>query len=291
MRATGLLSSLLTFLWLFSTVSASWRWSPLDTHAMIRRQDNNQNNNNDESTTASPRSTPSNSASASRTASNDDENASASATASETDSNSSEETESASRTGSASGNSTRTTSKPKSTNVDPRLPAGGIELLTPAATEGAQYYKVGDWITFEWNYTSLSNTPAAVDVYATCMLNQATYTIASNMSVEETGKVLWQPNPSEETAGFPIATYTLVIHDAAKDPTQVASAGDLGTFNQFRFGMYTPQPYTPLNEFKCSTCSAGISLLEQQALSVMGITGLVSVVSFMWFINGVGLLG
>jgi hypothetical protein len=256
---------------------------------MIRRQDDNDNENNDESTTASPRSTPS-SASASRTASNDDDSESASATASESNSDSSE-TESASGTGSGSSNSTRTTSRPKSTNVDPRLPAGGISLLVPAQTDGAQYYKVGEWITFEWNYTSLSNTPAAVDVYATCTLNQATYTIASNMSVEETGKVLWQPDPSAESLGFPIATYTLIIHDAAKDPTQVASAGDLGTFNQFRFGMYTKQPYTPLNEFKCSTCSAGISLLEQQALSVMGITTLVSAVSFMWFINGVGLLG
>ena len=164
--------------------------------------------------------------------------------------------------------------------------------MEPAITSGAQYYRVGQSVTFEWNYTSLVNTPSFIDVFATCNLNQATYTIAANMSVQETGRVVWDTgNQDNITAAFPVATYTLVIHDAAKDPTQVAAAGDLGAFNQFRFGMYTGQPYTPLNEFKCSTCNAGASLspFERQALSVLGVTAAVTVLSFTWFANGAGL--
>lgn len=164
--------------------------------------------------------------------------------------------------------------------------------MTPAATAASQYYKVGDFITFEWNYTSLSNTPAAVDVFATCALNQATYTIASNMTVGETGRVIWDTgDQAAVTAAYPVATYTLFIHDSARDPTQAASAGDLAAFNQFRFGMYTGQPYTPLNEFKCSTCNAALSLHEQQALGVIGVTAVVTILSFTWFANGAGLLG
>jgi len=283
MRASGLVNTLLAFVLLFTTVSASW-WSPLEENALVGRQnddDNTSSGNNDNDQTTSGDS-------ASRTATDEDSSASASNSDSqETDS------ESASGTGSRSGSGSRTTSsRTRTTNVDPRLPAGGVELITPAATACSQYYKVGDTITFEWNYTSLSNTPSAIDIFATCSLNQATYTISSNMSVEETGKVLWDTGDSANvSAPFPVATYTLFIHDAARDPTQVASAGDLGVFNQFRFGMYTPQPYTPLNEFKCSTCSAALSLYEQQALGVLGVTAVVTVLSFSWFANGFGLLG
>lgn len=281
MRANSLVNSVFAFLLLFSTVSASWWWSPLGENALARRQNNNDNtssgNNNDETTTGG--------ASASRTATDGDSSASA------TDSGS-EESTSGSRTGTAtrSGSESRTSNSTRTTLVDPRLPAGGIQLVTPAATGGSQYYKVGDFITFEWNYTSLSNTPAAVDVYATCSLNQATYTIASNMSVEETGRIIWDTGDSaSNTDPFPVATYTLIIHDSAKDPSQVASAGDLAAYNQFRFGMYTGQPYTPLNEFKCSTCSGAFSLHERQALGVLTVTAVVTVLSFSWFANGFGL--
>lgn len=112
------------------------------------------------------------------------------------------------------------------------------------------------------------------------------------MSVEETGRVIWDTGDNQVNSDpFPVATYQLYIFDAARDPTQVASAGDLGVFNNFRFGMYTGQPYTPLNEFKCSTCSAAFSLHERQALGVLTVTAVVTVLSFSWFANGVGLFG
>lgn len=115
-------------------------------------------------------------------------------------------------------------------------------MITPAAIDGVQYYKVGDQITFKWNYTSLSVTPSAIDVLASCSMNAATYTISSNMSVEETGAVTWDTGEYQSTATnpFPVASYTLIIHDAAKDVTDVASAGYLNAYSQYVFGMYTP---------------------------------------------------
>jgi hypothetical protein len=37
-----------------------------------------------------------------------------------------------------------------------------------------------------------------------------------------------------------VASYTLIIHDSSKDITDIPSAGFLGTFEQYVFGMYTP---------------------------------------------------
>lgn len=122
-------------------------------------------------------------------------------------------------------------------------------MVTPAATEGSQYYKVGDFVTFKWNYTSLSVTPSAIDVMASCSENHQMYTIALNQSVDATGAVTWDTGKYQKTASIPLVveTYTLVIYDAAQDATATAKAGYLGSFNQFQFGMYTPQEYTPLN--------------------------------------------
>ena len=115
-------------------------------------------------------------------------------------------------------------------------------MITPALIDGPQYYKVGDIVTFAWNYTSLSVTPSAIDVLASCQLNQATYTLTSNMSVEATGAFTWDTGGQDATATnpFPVASYTLIILDASKDITDVPSAGFLGAYQQYVFGMYTP---------------------------------------------------
>lgn len=121
-------------------------------------------------------------------------------------------------------------------------------MITPAAIAGQQFYKVGEWVTFAWNYTSLSVTPSAVDVLATCTANQATYTLAVNQSVQETGVVLWDTGAYQSTASVPLLTnmYTLIIYDSNGSPTDTPRAGYLGAYKQFIFGMYTPQPYVPL---------------------------------------------
>jgi hypothetical protein len=160
------------------------------------------------------------------------------------DDNKASTTGKASGSGQASGGS-KTTAKPKVTSYDPRLPAGGVSMVTPNALAGDQFYKVGNFITFAWNYTSLSVTPSAIDVLASCSANQATYTIAVNVSAQET-KVVWDTaNTPSGQAPFLTEKYTLLIYDAESSVTAAPRPGYLGVFNQFTFGMYTPQPYVP----------------------------------------------
>jgi hypothetical protein len=137
----------------------------------------------------------------------------------------------------------KTTGKPKTTSFDPRLPAGGVSMVTPNALAGDQFYKVGDFVTFAWNYTSLSAPPTSIDVLASCSANQATYTIAVNISAEQT-KVVWDTeNTPSGQAPFLTEKYTLLIYDSSLSVTAAPRPGYLGVFNQFTFGMYTPQAY------------------------------------------------
>jgi hypothetical protein len=119
-------------------------------------------------------------------------------------------------------------------------------MVTPNALAGTQFYKVGDWVTFAWNYTSLSVTPTAIDVLASCTANQATYTISVNMSATET-EVLWNTkNTPEGQAPFLTENYKLLIYDSDLSATAAPRAGYLGAFTGFTFGMYLPQEYVSL---------------------------------------------
>lgn len=132
-----------------------------------------------------------------------------------------------------------------SISINPAAGAGGISLITPAAT-ATTYYKIGHNVTFAWNYTSLSVTPSAVDVVASCSANSATYTLTSNMTVKETGSVVWDTNATQ-TIPFLTATYTLFVVDSDKSLGDTARAGHLSSQIGFNFGMYWPQKATPLN--------------------------------------------
>ncbi|KAI9732616.1 MAG: hypothetical protein M1834_003952 [Cirrosporium novae-zelandiae] len=125
---------------------------------------------------------------------------------------------------------------------------GGVSLLTPASTT-TTYFKIGDYVTFVWNYTSLSVTPSGIDVMATCSINSEMYTLTRNMSVDPTGHFTWDTGKYQSTATVPllVETYTLVIMDAKLDISATASAGHLSVYDTWTFGMYTPQAYTPLN--------------------------------------------
>lgn len=149
-------------------------------------------------------------------------------------------------------------------------------------------------MTFAWNYTSLEATPTAVNVMASCSANSELYTISMNMSVgDTTGAVTWDTGSYQSTAAvpLPVATYTLVIYDAASEVTAVAAAGYLGAYDSYSFGMYTPQPYTPLADgFQCATCSAALSSMERQALGFMFTMGTITVLSFTWFVGGLNII-
>jgi len=164
-------------------------------------------------------------------------------------------------------------------------------MLTPSAIAAPSYYKIGDFVTFAWNYTSLSVTPSAIDVVASCQRNDQVYTIATNQSLNGTQAVTWDTGAYQGTATVPLLTetYTLVVYDVDKGISAAPSAGYFGVFNQFTFGMYTPQPSTPLNEYKCATCSSGISDMERATLKFMLGMAIVTVLSFTWFVGGLGI--
>lgn len=137
-------------------------------------------------------------------------------------------------------------------------------MMTPASTS-TTYYMIGQNVTFVWNYTSLSVTPSAVDVVASCSLNSATYTLASNMSVKATGSVVWDTGKYQASATIPLltATYTLYVYDASEPINAPAKAGYLSSNYGYYFGMYIPQKYTPLNgESLTTTCSSSLPYQE-----------------------------
>lgn len=245
-------------------------------NVLFGRQDDNSDNNSD-----SPQSTPPPSSSRPTPTSNDEDNNESSSTASG---------RSASGSARVTGSGTRvTTGKPKATSFDPRLPAGGISMVTPNALAGDQYYKVGDWVTFAWNYTSVSVMPSAIDVLASCTANQATYTIAVNMSAAQT-QVLWDTkNTPEGQAPFLTEKYTLLIYDSELSASAPARAGYLGAYSGFTFGMYTPQPYVPWAEYKCANCNGALSQFEKMTIKTILMTTGTTIGSVLYFTHAFGL--
>lgn len=286
MRPTELLTSTL----LFAAASTAWSPFPALERNIEARQDATttsfnldytgvQGNTATTSTTSAESASGSDSASGSNTATGSDTTTGSDSTASIT---------------SSQANSSQTTdqsSEATTKTYDARLPAGGVSMITPAAI-ATQYYKIKDQVTFAWNYTSLSATPSAVDVLASCSVNNEIYTIASNMTITGPSQsVTWDTGAYQSTATVPLLTetYTLIIHDAAKDISAVPMAGYLGTYDSFTFGMYVPQVYTPLAEYHCATCSSALSLTEQQTMGFMCGMAVLTVLSFGWFSGMAGI--
>ena len=169
-------------------------------------------------------------------------------------------------------------------------------MITPAAILGPQYYKIGndhvtEFITFKWNYTSLSATPNAVDILASCSLNQQTYTIALNQSIPRgtPQAITWDTGEYAKSGiELPMATYTLIVYDSESSPDAIARAGYLGTYNQLAFGLYEPKAPTPIGRFVCVGCN-GAGTLERQTLGFMFGTVALTVLSFGWFTGVAGL--
>jgi len=166
-------------------------------------------------------------------------------------------------------------------------------MITPNPQSSSSYYKVGNYLTFAWNMTSLSITPTALDILATCTANQATYTIAMNQTINGTeGAVTWDTGEYQSTATISLLTetYTLIIHDAALDATATAPYGGLPAFSQFRFAMYTPQPADTNGPtgIRCITCSGAMSQSERQTLGFVFGMAAIAVVSFTCFAGSFG---
>lgn len=119
--------------------------------------------------------------------------------------------------------------------------------MTNPASTSTTYYKIGQNITFGWNFTSVEVTPTAVDVIASCSSNRATYTLASNVTYSNATSVIWETDNYGPDSQSPLLTahYTLIIYEAGTSPTDVAGAGELGPAS-YTFAMYATQSYTPL---------------------------------------------
>ncbi|KAJ5804861.1 hypothetical protein N7474_010748 [Penicillium riverlandense] len=182
--------------------------------------------------------------------------------------------------------STKSETTTTSISINPAAAAGGISMITPASSS-TTYYRIGQNVTFVWNYTSLSVTPSYVNVVASCSLNSETYTISSNMSVKPTGSVVWD---TDATMTVPLltATYTLYVYDASKSLGDIPSAGHLSSLVGYDFGMYIKLPYTPLGQFKCATCNSALSDIQRMGLKFTFGMAAITVASFTWFAGGFG---
>lgn len=193
----------------------------------------------------------------------------------------------------SNGNAT-TATKSHITSYDARLPAGGVSMMTPAVASGEQYFKIGDFVTFGWNYTSLEATPTAVNVMATCTANKQLYTISTNLTLaNNTNAVTWDTGSYQATAvqnPLLTETYTLIIYDAASSISATPQAGYLAVYDSYTFGMYSPQAYTPLGDYECVTCSGALSEMERRALGMVIGMSILTVLSFTWFVGGTGVI-
>ncbi|KAH6604070.1 hypothetical protein Trco_007516 [Trichoderma cornu-damae] len=178
------------------------------------------------------------------------------------------------------------------TQFPPESPPGSVLIQTPATTAAsAALYKIGDFVTWGWNYTNLLGTPTAVDVLLSCSTATETWTLTSNMTFKTSGSYTWDSSVQQSSVEQPllVAMYTLIIKDTDASISQVPDAGYLGTFSGFTFGLYTPQPYTAFPDWRCDACSAALSKFDHQALGFAITMGLVTVLSFTWFLSGLGL--
>lgn len=163
-------------------------------------------------------------------------------------------------------------------------------MLEPKTTSGVtKLYKLGDTVTWSWNYTSLLGTPTAVDVLVSCSTATETWTLTQNMTFEPTGAYTWDTKnytDANKATPFPVAMYTLIVYDADSSISATAEAGYLSVYSGFQFGLYTGQPYQDLGEWQCATCSAGNGDLDRKALGFVFTMSIITVLSFTWFVTG-----
>ncbi|KAL2129495.1 hypothetical protein VTI74DRAFT_7682 [Chaetomium olivicolor] len=193
-------------------------------------------------------------------------------------------------TGRMSGNGT-TTQAPKKTEFNPQDPPGGIVMVTPAATAGYQLYKIGDFVTWGWNYTNVQGTPTAIDLYVKCSKVPSPWTVTQNMSFADPGSYTWDTKAFQSAHVVnPLLTeeYTLVVADADGGISATPEPGYLAPANGAVFGLYEPQEYHDNGDgYQCASCSGAMSGLDNRAVGVAVVMSAATVLSFTWFVAGV----
>ncbi|KAJ2906751.1 hypothetical protein MKZ38_010742 [Zalerion maritima] len=169
---------------------------------------------------------------------------------------------------------TATTGSGNSTSkktFDSRSPAGGVSMIQPITTTMV-LYKLGDYATFSWNYTSLLASPTAVDVLAVDSSASQTHTLTQNMTFEIPASYTWDTEAYQDkhavSKGLRVAEYTLYIYDSEGEPTGTAAAGYLAPYNSLNFGIYTPQPYEPLGSWVCAVCNSAPGKASAAGLAI-----------------------
>ncbi|ROW12638.1 hypothetical protein VMCG_00377 [Cytospora schulzeri] len=283
MKATHFTTALLS---LTPVVSAlAWpQWLPDIDNFVVRRADN----------AAATASTAAASATAAAAATNDAADATNLNTAGITATGTSDAA-SGTITGDASGTATGTgkddsDKNSTSVSVSSGAGAGSAVILTPLTTMTSAYYRIGEFVTFGWNYTNLQVKPTAVDVVVSCTTVSETWTLTSNMTFETKGSFTWDTGAYQSSAvaqPLVVEEYILYIYDADSAISASAGPGSLTAAAAVTFGLYTGQPYTPMQSgWVCATCSGALSSNERQALGLLFTMAGITVISFTWFVTG-----
>jgi hypothetical protein len=165
-------------------------------------------------------------------------------------------------------------------------------MISPATLlEPTPLYKLKEKVTFAWNYTSLKGKPTAIDVLVSCDAAKATWTLTGNMSFASQVTYTWDTKKQATDAAkpLPIELYTLMIKDSDTEITDQPEAGYLAKYTGLTFGLYEPAKPTKWEDWECTGCSAAPSLFERPALGLAVTMSLVSLLSFTWFVTGLGL--
>jgi len=164
-------------------------------------------------------------------------------------------------------------------------PAGGLTITQPPQT-ATSFYKIApsQFITFAWNFTYVLATPTSLTLSAVGD-NGNTYPVGpTNGIIAGTStSVVWDPWAyNQNTGGRPtlgMGTYTLKIWgDQGSDAPR--APGYLQPNTALKFGLYTPQPYTPIaSGWSCLACSSADSLSCHPAFLGVMITFVIMVLS------------
>ncbi|KAH7127696.1 hypothetical protein EDB81DRAFT_809881 [Dactylonectria macrodidyma] len=286
MRPTGTLLQLAVCLTSLTPLTAAWPgWLPhMDSVVVLRRADST-----DTATDASETGTTTGRASI--TTRNLNTATIETDTASETNTDATETGTKKSKTTSTRKKG-KTTAAETHTSYDVLDPAGGVTMQTPVTTaQATPLYKIGDYVTFGWNYTSLQGTPSAVDVLVSCSAASETWTLTTNMTFKTKAEFVWDTEAEATNADspLPVNLYTLIIKDSDTSITDTADAGYLAVYSGLQFGLYTGRPYTPLSDWQCVGCNAAPPSIDRHAITMAVTVSVITIASFTWFVTGLGL--
>ncbi|KAF4430979.1 hypothetical protein F53441_13925 [Fusarium austroafricanum] len=168
------------------------------------------------------------------------------------------ETRTATETGKKKSGTKTEKSGPKRTTFSADVQPGGVSMTLPDTMYvPTPLFKIGDYATFGWNYTSLEGTPTAIDVLVSQSSAGETYTLTANMTFATNPTYVWdtRKQANDPNAPLNVGMYTLIIKDSDSEVSDVPSPGYLQVQKTFQFGMYTPAAYTPYPQWNCDICN------------------------------------